>query len=67
MIHRLIAAYRGNFFGEIDAHRTPGNAAATTDATRRAELVDPRSQFVRKPLPVRANESGFAPRRRSCS
>src|SRR5579872_6415722 len=41
-----------DLFGDIDSHRTPGNAAAATDAARCAELIDPGGQLVGHPLPV---------------
>src|SRR5579859_621801 len=45
-------ANRGDFLGQVDADGTPGDAAAAADTSRAAELVYPRSQLVREPLPV---------------
>ena len=41
-----------DFLGDVDAHRTPGDAAAAADAAGAAELVDPGGQFVGQPLAV---------------
>ena len=42
----------GGLLGEVDADRAPGDAPATTDAPRLAELVPPGRQLVGEPLPV---------------
>src|SRR5215469_14039612 len=41
-----------DLFGDVDADRTPGNAASTADASRTAELVDPRGELVGHPLAI---------------
>src|SRR5262249_35304103 len=43
---------RARFFGDIDSDRTPGDAPSASHTSRRAELIEPRSQFVCHPLPV---------------
>jgi hypothetical protein len=30
-----------DLFGDVDAHRAPGNASTTTNTSRTAELIDP--------------------------
>src|SRR6266542_2577499 len=39
-------------FGDVNSHRAPRDAASAADAARSSELIDPRRQFVRHPLPV---------------
>src|SRR5262245_61315232 len=39
-------------FGDVNSHRTPCDAPPAADASRSSELVYPRRQFVRHPLPV---------------
>ena len=41
-----------HFLGQVDAHRTPGDAPTAPDAARRAELIDPSSQFMGEPHSV---------------
>ena len=41
-----------DFFSQIDAYRTPGDAPSTTDTSRHAELVNPGGYFVRQPHPI---------------
>jgi hypothetical protein len=41
-----------DFFGQIDAYRTPGDAPPATDTSRHAELVNPGGYFVRQPHPI---------------
>src|SRR5690606_15863540 len=43
---------RGELRGDVDADRTPGDAAATPDAPAHAELTDPRGELVGHPLAV---------------
>ena len=38
-----------DFFRQINADGAPGDAAATSDASRCAELIDPGGEFVREP------------------
>src|SRR4029077_8845531 len=45
-------ADRRRFLGDVDRHRTPGDAAPTADAAGGPELVDPGRQLVRHPLAV---------------
>ncbi len=49
---RSVSSNGGDFLGQIDADRTPGDASPAPDAAGRAELVDPRGQLVRQPLAV---------------
>ena len=49
---RLFFAERLNFFSQIDANGTPGNAPSASHATGRTKLVYPAAEFVRQPLPV---------------
>src|SRR6266508_4752012 len=49
---RLDRTNRGDLLGEVDPHRTPGDAAPAADASGGSELVDPGRQLVREPLPV---------------
>src|SRR5262249_46823372 len=46
------AADGADLFSDVDADRTPGDAAATPDAAGCAELIHPVGQLVRHPLPV---------------
>src|SRR4030095_3357742 len=39
-------------FGDVNSHRAPRDASPAADAARSSELVYPRRQFVRHPLPV---------------
>src|SRR5215475_3355929 len=39
-------------FGDVNSHRAPCDAPPAADASRSSELVYPRRQFVRHPLPV---------------
>src|SRR5674476_176958 len=48
----LSGADGGDLCREIDCGRAPGDAATAADASRRAELVHPRCELVRGPLPV---------------
>src|SRR5665811_2036637 len=48
----LAGADGGDLCREIDCGRAPGDAASAADASRRAELVHPRSELVRGPLAV---------------
>src|SRR5271157_4675400 len=48
----FIGANGPDLFGDIDAYRTPGDAAAAADAAGAAELVMPGGQFVSQPLAV---------------
>src|SRR5271165_218940 len=52
LCRRDVRSDRGRFFGDVDAHRAPCDAAAAADAARGAELVDPVGELVRHPLPV---------------
>jgi len=38
--------------GDVDSHRTPGNAPSAADTPRTTELIDPGSQFMRHPLVI---------------
>ncbi len=38
-----------DFFGKVDAHGAPGDAASAPDTSGCAELIDPRGEFVREP------------------
>jgi hypothetical protein len=52
----LTPANGSHFFRQVDSDRTPCNAPPAANAARNIELVDPRRQFVRQPLPIpRAN------------
>src|SRR5579885_3834916 len=51
-IRGLPLTERRELLGDVDADGAPGDAAAAADAARRAELVDPRGELVRQPLPV---------------
>src|SRR5512139_2050390 len=44
--------------GDVDGRGAPGDAAAAADAAGGAELVDPRGQLVRRPLPVARADGG---------
>ncbi len=46
------AADGGKFFGDINSHRAPGDAAATTDTAGAIKLVDPGSELVSHPLAI---------------
>ena len=46
------------FFRNVDSHRTPGNAAPASNASRCAKLIDPRTELVRHPLPVASLRGG---------
>src|SRR5262249_58040172 len=48
----LRGADRGDLLGDVDPDRAPRDAAAAADAAGRAELVVPRAELVRHPLPV---------------
>src|SRR4051812_20672121 len=43
---------RGDLLGDVDGHGAPGDAPPAADAAGGAELVDPRRELVRHPLPV---------------
>src|ERR1039457_7175811 len=45
-------ADRVYFFGDVDRHRTPRDAASAAGASRRAELVEPGGELVRHPLAI---------------
>src|SRR6478736_8780382 len=48
----LLLAQGGDLFDDVDPDRAPRDAAPAPDAAGRAELVDPRAELVRQPLPV---------------
>src|SRR6266540_1282854 len=55
---RLDRTDRGDLLGEVDPHRTPGDAAPAADTSGGSELVDPGRQLVREPLPVARARGG---------
>ena len=42
----------GDFLGQIDSDRAPGDASTATDASAGIELIVPGGEFVSKPLAV---------------
>src|SRR5271166_2713852 len=48
----LIAGHLVHLRGDVDAGGAPGDASATADAARHAELVVPRAQFVGQPMAI---------------
>src|ERR1700757_3334960 len=55
----VIAGHLVHLRGDVDPSGAPGDASPATDATRHAELVVPRAQFVGQPVPV-ARGAGLA-------
>src|SRR5512144_3277541 len=43
---------RARLFGDVDADRTPGDAAPAAHAARAVELIEPGRELVRHPLAV---------------
>src|SRR3954449_10096708 len=48
----IVRTDRRHLLGDVDGDRAPRDAAPAADAARRAELVDPGRELVRRPLPV---------------
>ena len=56
-MHRSNIAQSLGFLGNIDAHRTPGDAAAASHAAAGVELIPPSAEFMPHPVPVTSANS----------
>src|ERR1035438_937522 len=50
--HSVTYGDGGHLFGDVDSYGAPDDAPAATDTTGGIELIPPRREFVRYPLPI---------------